>query len=1199
MLRLPLLHIFRSPGLFLLLFISLSCSRPERRFQQISPAHSGINFINRILENDSINQLDIENIYNGGGVGIGDFNQDSLPDVFFTGNLVSCKLYLNQGDFVFRDVTETAGVTGEGKWCRGVAVLDINADGLQDIYVSATLRDDPEERKNLLYVHQGLNQEGVPVFREMAAQYGLDDDSHTTQAVFFDYDNDGDQDVYLVVNDINESPSPYMFRPVLKQGRNPSTGRLYRNDWKDSLRHPVFTDVSAEAGIDTEGYGHAASILDINSDGWQDIYVSNDYLTNDLLWINNGDGTFTDQLQLYFKHTSANSMGHDVGDVNNDGLPDLFTLDMNPEDNYRKKMMMNPAFYQLYQNTERYGYSYQYVRNTLQLNQGPRVGESDSIGPPVFSEIAYFANVAATDWSWTPMITDLDNDGYRDLFICNGFPRDITDKDFGMFRNNAHQVATKSEILTQIPEVKLHNYVFRNNADLTFTDVSEAWGLSVPTFSNGAVFADLDRDGDLDVVINNINDPASVYRNNTREMDPERSHFLQVTFRGDQLNPHGLGTSVEIYYDHGKMQVWENRPFRGYLSTVEDRAHFGLGATQQLDSVIIRWPLGRVQHLRQVQADQAISVHLEDARAIPPRDRPMLATASLFKEVTRTANIRYTHQEEDFIDFNIQKLLPHKFSEYGPALAAGDIDGNGLDDIIIGGSAGQSARFFLQQGDGRFIEKALLTAGQVREKQADDTGILLFDADGDGDLDLYIAAGGFEHQPEAEAYRDRFYRNDGKGRLTEMPDALPANYTSKFCIRAADVDHDGDLDLFVAGRVLPWNYPKPVSSLLLRNDTRNGQIRFTDVTRELAGDLLDIGLVCDALFTDADGDGWTDLMLVGEWMPITLLKNEQGTFRNITKNTGMEEHTGWWNTLAGGDFDNDGDIDYLAGNLGHNSFYRSSSRYPASILAADFDNDGTFDAFPALFLPASQKDTVMRPFPAHTRDDVIKQMISMRARFQNYRSYANTTLDQLLTEEQRRHALELTATNFSSSYCRNDGAGRFTLVPLPAQAQLSVLKGMVVDDFDGDGNLDALISGNDWGTEVTVGRYDALNGLLLKGNGQGGFTPLSILASGIYIPGNARGLVKLRGAEGKYLIAAAQNRGPMKLFEHKGNSVQVVPKPGEVYADIVYANGKRQRQEVYHGASFLSQSSRFITAAGAFRSIILYDHYGNTRTITP
>jgi hypothetical protein len=1199
MLLSSLLHFFRPLPVLILMVISLSCSRRESRFQQISPARSGITFVNRILENDSINQLDIENIYNGGGVGIGDFNRDGLPDIFFTGNLVSCKLYLNQGDFVFRDVTEAAGVTGEGKWCRGVAVLDINCDGLQDIYVSATLRNRQEERKNLLYVHQGFNSENLPVFQEKAAEYGLDDDSHTSQAVFFDYDNDGDQDVYLVVNDINESPSPYMFRPVLKKGLNPSTGKLYRNEWNDSLGHPVFRDVSAESGIDTEGYGHSASILDINGDGWQDIYVSNDYLTNDLLWINNGDGTFTDRLQLYFKHTSANSMGHDVGDINNDGLPDLFTLDMNPEDNYRKKMMMNPAFYQIYQNTERYGYSYQYVRNTLQLNQGPRVGESDSIGPPVFSEIAYFANVAATDWSWTPMITDLDNDGYRDLFICNGFPRDITDKDFGMFRNRAHQVATKSEILTQIPEVKLHNYVFRNNADLTFTDVSELWGLSVPTFSNGAVYADLDRDGDLDVVINNINDPASVYRNNTRESDPERSHYLQVTFRGDRLNPQGLGVSVAIYYDHGKRQVWESHPFRGYLSTVEDRAHFGLGATQQVDSVIIRWPLGRVQHLRQVQADQIISVRAEDALEIPPRDRPLLATGSLFREVTHAVNIQYTHQEEDFIDFNIQKLLPHKFSEYGPALAAGDMDGNGLDDIITGGSAGYSARLFLQQRDGRFIEKALLTDRQASEKRADDTGILLFDADGDGDLDLYTAAGGFENEPETEAYRDRFYLNDGQGRFTEQLEALPRNYTSKFCVRAADVDHDGDLDLFVAGRVMPWNYPKPVSSMLLRNDTRDGKVRFTDVTRELAGDLLDIGLVCDALFTDADGDGWTDLMLVGEWMPITLLKNERGTFRNRTENTGLEEQTGWWNTLAGGDFDNDGDIDYIAGNLGLNSFYRTHPQYPASVYAGDFDNDGTYDAFPALYLPTSQEDTVMRQFPAHTRDDVIKQMISMRARFQHYRSYANATMDHLFSEEQQKHALVLDARNFTSSYCRNDGGGRFTLVPMPAEAQLSLLKGMVADDFDGDRNLDLLISGNDWGTEVTVGRYDALNGLLLKGNGQGGFTPLSILESGIYIPGNGKGLVKLAGAGGRYLIAAAQNRGPLKIFELKSHPVQVLPKPNEVFADILFNDGTRQRQEVYRGASFLSQSSRFITTTGPFTSIILYDHSGNARTIKP
>ena len=464
---------------FLLIILTISCRKSDTLFETVRSSHSKIHFNNEIVENDSVNQLDIENVYNGGGVGIGDFNNDGQPDIFFTGNLVSCKLYLNNGNFQFHDVTEESKVSGEGKWCRGVAVIDINDDGWQDIYVSATLKKKPEDRKNLLYINQGLDKNNVPVFKEEALEYGLDDNSHTTQANFFDYDNDGDLDVYLVVNEINNKRiSPYLFHPVLKNGSNPSTGKLFRNDWSDSLKHPVFTDVSKEAGIQTEGYGHSAIITDINNDGWKDIFIGNDFLTSDLLWINNRNGTFTDELSSYFKHTSANSMGNDIGDVNNDGLMDIVSLDMNPEDNYRKKMMLPSNSYQTYQNTERYGYSYQYVRNTLQLNQGSATGQNDSVGLPVFSEIGYYAGITATDWSWTPLLTDFDNDGYRDLIICNGFPKDITDHDFAMFRNKAFLIASKDQILTQVPVVKLHNYAFRNNADLTFTDVSEKWGMT-------------------------------------------------------------------------------------------------------------------------------------------------------------------------------------------------------------------------------------------------------------------------------------------------------------------------------------------------------------------------------------------------------------------------------------------------------------------------------------------------------------------------------------------------------------------------------------------------------------------------------------------------------------------------------------------------------------------------------------------------
>ena len=1188
-------HISKYSCLILLIVIVSCRHEKETTFTSLDSGHSNIHFNNQIVENDSINQLDIENVYNGGGVGTGDFNNDGLPDIFFTGNLVQSRLYLNRGDLVFEDITDEAGINGKGKWCRGVAVVDINNDGWQDIYISVTLRKKPEERRNLLYVNQGLNNNNIPVFKEMSEEYGLDDDSHSTQAVFFDYDNDDDLDMYLVVNEINQRFSPYMFRPVLKNGLNTSSGKLYRNDWSDSLNHPIFTDVSLQAGIQTEGYGHSAAITDFNNDGWKDIYVSNDFLTNDLLWINNCDGTFTDQITTYFKHTSANSMGNDVGDINNDGLQDVVTLDMNPEDNYRKKMMLLPNSYQTYQNTERYGYSYQYVRNTLQLNQGPRM-ENDSAGLPIFSEIGYYAGITATDWSWSPLLMDFDNDGYRDLLICNGFPRDITDHDFAVFRNKAWLTATQSEILMQIPEVKLHNYVYKNNRDLTFSDVSDEWGMGIPTFSNGAAYADLDLDGDLDIIISNINDKASLYRNNSREMHKGSSHFLRVRLTGSKTNYTGSGAIVEIWYDNGKTQIWENNPYRGYLSTVESIAHFGLGNTAIVDSLRIRWQNGKSQMLRNIEVNRLIVADLADAGSEFSAEDESLIEKSLFSDVTEDLEIDYIQKENDFVDFNIQKLIPHKLSEYGPALASGDIDGNGLDDIITGGSSNHSAQLFFQQKDGSFKMEALLPNTST-PKIWDDTGILLFDADNDGDLDLYIASGGFENENNNPAYMDHFYVNNGKGKFSEDPDAIPVNFGSKFCVRAADFDKDGDLDLFIAGRVDPWHWPRPVSSIILRNDSEPGQIKFTDITKDVAADLLNIGLVCDALFTDFDNDGWVDLVLAGEFMPVTMLKNNKGHFKNITSETGISHHTGWWNSIAPGDFDNDGDIDYLLGNLGLNSFYQVSPEHPVSVYASDFDNNGNYDAFPSIYLPTSQKDTTWREYPVHTRDDAVKQMISLRSKFQNYKSYAIATVDELFSEEQLKNSLVVRANYLKSSFCRNDGNNKFTITSLPMQAQLSILNGMITDDFDGDGNLDVLINGNDWGTEVSVGRYDALNGLLLKGDGKGNFESLTILESGVYIPGNGKAMVSLRSSAGNYLAAAGQNRGPLKIFKLKRNVNFVPVLPDDVSAELTFRNGATRRLEFYFGSSFLSQSSRFIKTDENVVSLTVFGINGQKRKV--
>ena len=1170
-----------------------ACTNRSTLFQKISSDQSGIHFNNLIVENDFINPMDLTNIYNGGGVGIGDFDRDGRPDIYFAGNLVSNKLYLNRGDFKFEDITDKAGVGGQGEWCRGVAVVDINNDGWPDIYVCATILNDPNRRRNLLYINQGLDKDGIPHFKEMAREYGLGDTLYSTMAEFFDYDKDGDLDMYLVVNDIPPHTNAAYFRPIVTDGSFRSTGHLYRNDWNDSLKHPVFHDVSKEAGITIEGYGHDATIADVNGDGWPDIYVSNDFVGNDILYINNHDGTFTDKVRSYFKHTSANSMGQDIEDMNNDGLPDFVVMDMDPPDNYRKKMFMAPNNYRYYQQTDYFGYEYQYPRNTLQLNQGVRVGAGDSTGDPVFSDISYYAGIEATDWSWTPMVADFDNDGYRDIIATNGYPRDVNDHDFIMFRNEASQLASKQRILDQIPRVKIHSFAFRNNHDLTFSDASEDWGLMTPGYSNGAAYADLDGDGDLDLVVNNIDDEAHIYRNMSMEHDPAGQHCLNVSFVGDTLNKGGFGARVELHYGAGQQQVYENTPYRGYLSTIQDIAHFGLGPVAVVDTVLVKWPDGKMQQWLRVPANHVLTADHRDAKTPYTVVRPAIAAGAVFRDITDSIGLHFKQEQRDYIDFNIQKMLPHKFSQYGPSIAVGDVDGNGLDDMVVGGAEGHSARLLLQQPDGRFVQKVLRT--DTTNKPTDDLQVLLFDADGDGDLDLYIAAGGYAEHSNSPAYRDRLYINDGKGNFTWDSLALPENFTSKFCVRAADYNHDGKLDLFISGRVDPEHYPRAVSSFIYRNDSHDGKVKFTDVTATAAPDLQHIGMVCDAIWTDFDNDGWPDLILAGEWMPVTFLKNEKGVFKNVTASTGIGDHKGWWNSIVSGDFDQDGRMDYIVGNLGMNSFYRADADHPVRVYGGDFDNNGIYDMIPSLYLP-DQKGK-LEEFPAELRDDLLKQITAMRKKFPDYKSYAVATMDKVLTPEERKKALVVEANDFRSVLLRNEGNGQFSIHPLPMAAQLSVINGMVVDDFDGDGQLDVLLSGNDYGVEPVVGRSDALNGLLLKGDGKGGFQPLAIDQSGIYLPGDQKALVKLRGKGDRYWVAAGQNRGPLRIFERR-TPVRCIPlRPDDVCAFVTYANGSVRKEECGWGSSFLSQSGRFVAVGGPVVGVEVVDAAGRKRKV--
>lgn len=1210
---------FRNLPLLFLLFSYLlfGCDKPL--FTQLTASQTGIAFSNRITENDTMNIIDFEYIYNGGGVGLGDFNNDGRTDVFFTGNQVPCRLYLNQTEsgsdnLRFEDITTKANLDTKGRWCSGVAVVDINNDGWLDIYVGATVKKSPADRRNLLFVNQGRTPGSVPIFREMAGDYGIADDGHTTNAAFFDYDNDGDLDLYVLTNTIDLYPNAYRSR--VSDGSSPTTDRLYRNDFNAALGHPVFTNVSKAEGIQIEGYGLGINITDINGDGWRDVYVTNDYLSDDLLYINNHNGSrhlnFVDRAAESLKHTSNSAMGNDVADLNNDGLMDIVAVDMLPRDNYRKKMLMGSNNYQTYLNNDQYGKTYQYVRNTLQLNQGIPGGVAASSSPkmPVFSEVGLLADVAETDWSWSPSAVDFDNDGHRDLLITNGFPKDITDRDFMSFRAQSSSVAPKSFLLEQIPIVKISNYAFKNNGGAVpaFTDVTERWGLNRPSFSNGAAYGDLDNDGDLDYVVNNINDSAFVFRNNLIENRTDTANYLRINFAGPSLNRAGLGAFVEIRYKNTdgsvSRQVYEHSPYRGYLSSMEPIAHFGLGAVNLLDEVRIIWPATALkpacqQTLRQVRANQVLTVRYEQATEAPAKH---VQPQPLFTDITDSAGITYQHSEPEYIDFNNQKLLPHKFSQFGPAVAVGDINGDGLDDAFIGGSFQNKGRFLIQTANGTFKEADLLPevaipalyGGSAKDKVQEDMGVLLFDADRDGDTDLYIASGSCEGKTSPLAYQDKLYVNtgnstDGLPRFVLAVNALPVISASKSCVKAIDYDRDGDLDLFVGGRVEPDKYPMPVSSYILQNNSLPGKPQFVDITKQIAPELAKIGLICDALWTDPDNDGWPDLLLAGEFMPITLFRNQHGKSFVKTPNPELDKAVGWWNSLVAGDFDRDGDTDYLAGNLGLNSRMRASDQEPVRVYAGDFDKNGFYDAIPTVYIPDETGNR--REFTFHGRDDLIKQMIGMRRQFRLYKDFASADIAQLLKPEERLEALVLSANEFRSMYLENKGVGEkgqfvFAMKPLPIEAQLAPIFGMVATDADQDGQPDVLLIGNDYSAEVSMGRYDGLNGLWLKGDGNGNFNPQSLAASGFYAPGNAKALVQLSDSKGQQLIIASQNRGPLRVLRSSKQPLHSVSlEPTDSWATLLYSDGRKQRVELSYGQSFLSQSGRSLAVGKGVKAI--------------
>lgn len=1177
-------------------------------FEELSSEKTGVTFNNTISDNDSFNILTYEYIYNGGGVAIADFNQDGLQDLFFSGNQVENKLYLNKGDWKFEDITAQAGVGGKERWKSGVAITDLNYDGRMDIYVACMTYSPGPRRANLFYVNQGNDKNGRPTFKEMAAEYGIADTAYTTACAFLDYDNDGDQDLYLAVNHQRKKGSNNLSANSF-HSRNPDSisfnhDKLYRNDWDARRKHAVFTDVSLAAGIKGEGYGLAINITDLNRDGWKDIYVSNDYLTNDHLYINNQDGTFTDRLGEYLKHTSYSAMGNEVVDLNNDGLVDILAVDMMPEDNYRRKTMLPANNYNTFQNFEEFKYVHQYVRNTLQLNRGNAPGTNT----PVFSEISMFAGISSTDWSWTPLSADFDQDGYRDLIVTNGFPKDVTDLDFGDYNSNANTYASPGFLNDNIPSVKLKNYAFRNRGDLTFENMGEKWGITETSFSNGAAYGDLDNDGDLDYVVNNINDPASIFRNNAivgaslsgapgggkgdREGRPYG--WLGVRLHGDSLNPMGLGTWIEIQYGDDQKQVWEHSIYRGYLSSMQALAHFGLGKNEVVDKVIITWPNQKGQVLTQVKANQVLDINYQDAKLsqAPPPPPPI---QPWFNNVTAATGVNYMHTETDFIDFNLQPLLPHKLSQYGPGLAVADVNGDQLDDFFVSAGHFRKGRFFIQKTDGTFQERDLLEGPDGRDKRGEDLGVLFFDADGDGDEDLYSVRGGVEYPADEPSYQDILYLNNG-GQFSPAKDALPAFLKSGSCVRAADYDRDGDLDLFIGGRTRHKEYPKPVSSYLLRNESKAGKPKFVLANDQVAPQLNDLGLVCDALWTDYDQDGWVDLMLAGEWMPLTLFKNNQGKLSNATKGSGLENFPGWWNSLVGADFDADGDIDYLAGNLGLNTLFKASPKQPLGVYAADFDGNQGYDVIPSVFFP-NQKGA-LEEFPYHNRLDMDKQLILSKRSYLMHAEFAQINMTQYLSNFPTIKPLHLTATHLQSSFIRNLGKGKFVVEALPDAAQLAPIYGMMTGDWNADGHLDALCVGNDYGMEVTTGHCDALSGLLLLGNSKGGFTNCSLQQSGFYVPGDAKSLVQLGNAKGELYLVAGQNRGSLQVFTSFASGTKLSNyTQNDAQAEVKLKDGKVLFYELYHGAGFLSQSARKIAIPKIAKEITYTDFRGKKRVV--